>query len=291
MTIFQDCLISVFTVFSPTHTPTSPCSEVASNLHKVMRFFGPLFAVIITHEVSAQIEAPDTKFAEYLVAPIHVHRLVTKGELNLTTTLEKKDLERIYAKVNRIWGHAGIHFPIQSLTTEAAPTPEIYRQNHQKRQLGWMLALRPKASQSTNQFHIYYLKRFLANGLYIGPGGMFVKDTARLRPTEGGVDEPIPRVTSHELGHALTLKHRQNVTNLLASGTSGWTFNEQEIKQARNAANKTQWIQSAVSILNRADLAFQSGEKAKARELYRLIARIPLHCPETSRARKRANLD
>ena len=256
-----------------------------------MRFFGPLFAVIITHEVSAQIEAPDTKFAEYLVAPIHVHRLVTKGELNLTTTLEKKDLNRIYEKVNRIWGHAGIHFPIQSLTTEAAPSPEIYRQNHQKRQLGWMLALRPKASQSTNQFHIYYLKRFLANGVYIGPGGMFVKDTARLRPTEGGVDEPIPRVTSHELGHALTLKHRQNVTNLLASGTTGWTFNEQEIKQARNAAKEKPWIQSAVSILNKADLAFQSGENVKARKLYRLIARIPLHCPETSRARKRANLD
>jgi len=256
-----------------------------------MRFFGPLFAVIITHEVSAQIAAPDTKFGEYLVAPIHVHRLVTKGELNLTTTLEKKDLDRIYAKVNRIWGHAGIHFPIQTLTTEAAPTPEIYRQNHQKRQLGWMLALRPKTSRSTNQFHIYYLKRFLANGVYIGPDGMFVKDTARLRPTEGGVDEPIPRVTSHELGHALTLQHRQNVTNLLSSGTSGWALNEKEIKQARNAAQKNPWIQSAATILKKADQTYKAGEKEKARELYRLIARIPLRCPETSRAKKRSNLD
>ena len=256
-----------------------------------MRFFAVLVAFILPHVVIAQIKAPDTGFAAYLVAPIHVHRLVTKGELNLTTTLEKKDIDRIFTKVNRIWGHAAIHFPIQTLTTEASPSPEIYRQNYQKRQLGWMLALRPKASQSTNQFHIYYLKRFLANGVYIGPGGMFVKDTARLRPTEGGVDEPIPRVTSHELGHALTLKHRQSVTNLLASGTSGWTLNDQEITQARNAAKEKSWIQPAVSILNKADLAFQSGEKSKARELYRLIARIPLHCPETSRARKRADLD
>ena len=256
-----------------------------------MRIVTALVAFVLPQGLVAQIKAPNTEFAEYLVAPIHVHRLVTKGELNLTTTLEKKDLNRIYSKVNRIWGHAGIHFPIQSLTTEASPSPEIYRQNYQKRQLGWMLALRPKASQSTNQFHIYYLKRFLANGVYIGPSGMFVKDTARLRPTEGGVDEPIPRVTSHELGHALTLKHRQNVTNLLASGTTGWTLNEAEIKQARDAAKKKKWIQPAASILNKADLAFKSGEKAKARELYRLIARIPLHCPETSRARKRANLD
>ena len=256
-----------------------------------MRIVTALVAFVLPQGLVAQIKAPDTEFAEYLVAPIHVHRLVTKGELNLTTTLKKKDLDRIFTKVNRIWGHAGIHFPIQTLTTEAVPTPEIYRQNHQKRQLGWMLALRPKASRSTNQFHIYYLKRFLANGVYIGPGGMFVKDTARLRPTESGVDEPIPRVTSHELGHALTLKHRQNVTNLLSSGTSGWTLNEAEIKQARDAAKKKKWIQPAASILNKADLAFKSGEKAKARELYRLIARIPLHCPETSRARKRANLD
>ena len=256
-----------------------------------MRSIVPLIALIFTYQTHAQIEAPSTEFAEYLVAPIHVHRLVTQGELSLTTTLNKKDLERIFGKVNRIWGHAGIHFPIQTLTTEAVPSPEIYRQNHQKRQLGWMLALRPKTSRSTNQFHIYYLKRFLANGVYIGPEGMFVKDTARLRSTQNGVDEPIPRVTSHELGHALSLKHRQNVTNLLSSGTSGWTLNEKEIRQARNAAEKTPWILPAATILKKADQAYKAGEKEKARELYRLIARIPLRCPETSRAKKRSNLD
>lgn len=255
-----------------------------------MRIFGALLAFAFSQGVTAQIKAPNTEFAEYLVAPIHVHRLVTEGELNLTTTLEKKDLNRIFSKVNRIWGHAGIHFPMQTITTEAAANPNTYRQNYQSRQLRWMLSLRPKASQSADQFHIYYLKRFLANGVYIGPGAMFVKDTARLRSTESGIDEPIPRVTSHELGHALTLKHRQNVTNLLASGTSGWTLNAKEINQARNAAKKEKWILPASSILKKADQAFRAGEKEKARELYRLIAGIPLHCPETSRAKKRTEL-
>ena len=256
-----------------------------------MRFIVPLIALFWTLQASAQIEAPNTEFAEYLVAPIHVHRLVTKGELSLSTTLEKKDLDRIFGKVNRIWGHAGIHFPIQTITTEAAANPIIYRQNYQSRQLRWMLTLRPKASRTTNQFHIYYLKRFLANGVYIGPGGMLVKDTASLRSTQNGVGEPIPRVTAHELGHALTLKHRQNVTNLLASGTSGWTLNDAEIKQAREAAKKIGWIQTASSVLKKADQTYEAGDKKQAKAIYRLIAGIPLHCPETTRAKKRAEVN
>ena len=256
-----------------------------------MRLLASFITLALPAAVVAQIKAPTTEFADYLVAPVHVHRLVTKGELNLTTTLKTKDIDRIFTKVNRIWGHAGIHLPVQTITTEAAVNPNVYRQNYKSRQLGWMLALRPKASQSTNQFHVYYLKRFLANGVYIGPNGMFVKDTARLRQTEGGVDEPIPRVTSHELGHALTLKHRQNVTNLLASGTSGWTFNDAEIKQSRLAAEKLQWIRSAKTILTEADKLHKNGERKKARTFYKLVADIPLHCPETTRAKKRAGLD
>ena len=256
-----------------------------------MRFIVLLIALFWTHQAKGQIEAPNAEFAEYLVAPIHVHRLGTKGELSPSTTLEKKDLERVFGKVNRIWGHAGIHFPIQTITTEAAANPIIYRQNYQSRQLRWMLTLRPKASRTTNQFHIYYLKRFLANGVYIGPGSMFVKDTASLRSTENGVDEPIPRVTAHELGHALTLKHRQNVTNLLASGTSGWTLNDAEIKQAREAAEKIGWIQTASSVLKKADQTYEAGDKKQAKAIYRLIAGIPLHCPETTRAKKRAEVN
>jgi len=236
----------------------------------------------------AEIKAPQPDFKEYLVAPVHVHLLVTKSELNLTTTLEEKDITRIFDKVNRIWGHAGIHLPVERLIKEPAENPNAYRQNYQSRHLRWLLALRPKASRAESWFHVYYLKRFGVNGVYIGRDGMFVKDTARLRGVEGGVGEPIPRVTAHELGHAFTLKHRQSVTNLMASGTSGWTLNETEIKQARTAARKIKWIRSAGEILEEADVLHEQGMKKKAAALYRRIAGIPLHCPETARARKRA---
>ena len=94
--------------------------------------------------LQAQVKAPKTEFADFLVAPVHVHRLITPGELNLTTTLTAQDLEGIFLQVNRIWGHAGIYFPIATLTTEAAAHPNAYRQNYRSRNLRWMLALRPQ---------------------------------------------------------------------------------------------------------------------------------------------------
>ncbi len=253
-----------------------------------MRFVIALFFLPWAPDLHGQIQPPKTAFDQYLVAPLRVHRLVTPGELNLSTTLEEKDLRRTLDQVNRIWGHAGVHFALESIVTEAAANPNAYRQNFRVPRFKWLLAIRPKASQREDCFHLYYLKRFLVNGIYMNSGAMFVKDTARLRPVDGGVLEPIPRVSAHELGHALSLRHRQDTTNLMASGTTGWTLNQAEIKQAREAAGKLKWIQPAPEILNKADALYKKGDKKKAAALYRQIATIPLRCPETARAAQRA---
>ena len=231
---------------------------------------------------------PKFGFADQLIAPVRIHLLQTPGELNLTTTLTEKDIHRILGKVNKIWAQVGIHFALESIVHEPATKPNVYRQNYRSRKLNWLLALRPEKTRSKDCFHLYYIKRFAVNGVYLAPDGMFVKDLARLRPVKDGLDEPIPRVTAHELGHAFTLRHRQAGTNLLASGTTGWTLNNAEIKQARAAAKKLKWIRPASEILKEADALFEKDNKKEAANLYRLLADIPLLCQETARAKKRS---
>jgi hypothetical protein len=118
------------------------------------------------------------------------------------------------------------------------------------------------------------VKQLDVNGFYT-PRGIFVKDTASLRPVEGGIDEPIPRVTSHEIGHALSLPHRQDNTNLMASGTTGTLLNDAEILQTREASKKFPWIRSASSVLKEADESYAAGKKEEARALYRALATLP----------------
>src|SRR6266513_184924 len=95
--------------------------------------------------------------------------------------------------------------------------------------------------KDSNLFHGYYLKQMTVNGIFLGEA-IFVKDTASLREVEGGMDEPLPRVTAHELGHAFGLAHRQDETNLMASGTTGRWLNEEEIRRVRERAP---WIEPA----------------------------------------------
>jgi hypothetical protein len=116
-------------------------------------------------------------------------------------------------------------------------------------------ALIPPRTREYPGFRVYYIHQFDVNGIYYGNRESMVKETARLRKVPGGIDEPLPRVTSHELGHGLSLSHRQDNTNLMASGTTGTTLNEAEIAQARTAAKKLT-----------ATIAYGDLEKAEAQQ-------------------------
>ena len=246
----------------------------------LLMVFGPLAKAGTTNR-------PVFAFDEYLIAPLRIHLLSATNAPAIQTTLTETDMARILKKINGIWSQAGICFWLESIVREEAAHQEIGSLLGKSNDLSMMLKLRPETTRATNLFHLYYIKDFSANGVYLG-AAMFVKDTATLRAVPGGIDEPLPRVSSHELGHALSLPHHTNVLHLLASRTTGTNLDAAEIRQARAAAGRFLWIERAPSVMKRADDFHGAGKKDDARKLYEMLAPIPLDEPRLRRARKRA---
>lgn len=226
-------------------------------------------------------------FQEYLLAPVRVHLLTATNSTRIETTLKPEDITRILGKVNRVWSQAGMHFYLESLVREEATGQDFGEVLGTAGDLSGVLRLRPEASRAPGMFHIYYIKELSVNGVYVKEG-MFVKDTASLKKVEGGIDEPIPRVSSHELGHALTLQHCQTPANLMFRGTTGTKLDYAEIKQAREAARQFDWIEPASITMQRADRLYRANEIQKAKALYARLAAIPVEAEQVKLAAERA---
>ena len=132
---------------------------------------------------------------------------------------------------------------------------------------------RPPKGTDRGMIHVFYVHRLPTNGVFMGRDAIFVKDTAALREVKGGVDEPLPRVSSHEIGHAMGLAHRQSTINLMASGTTGWSINDAEIETVRGWASGQDWILTPPA-------AFEKGHFA-------ILAEIPGDSPLKDKAREK----
>lgn len=219
-------------------------------------------------------------FEDWLVVPVRIHLLTSSNAAAFNTTLTDGDVARVLKKMNDIWSQAGISFWIESLVREEALPclSELADQDELHR----LLELRPQASKATNLFHLYYVKRLPVNGVYLGEA-MFVKDTASLRTVSGGIDEPIPRVSSHEIGHAFTLQHCTNQHHLMFRGTTGTNLDEVEIRQSRAAAQKLSWVRPAPAVAQSTARA----DSLEARRFDSQLAVIPLDVELVRRARER----
>jgi len=245
--------------------------------------------LILLPSVRGQVSTNEFSFNDYLLSPVRVHLLSAKDSPAIQTTLTAKDITRILGKMNSIWAQAGLHFYLESLVREEANVQEVSSQTGESAERRGLLGLRPSQSKATNTFHIYYLKQMSVNGIYF-PEAIFVKDTASLRKVEGGIDEPLPRVSSHELGHAFTLPHRQDTTNLMASGTTGTWLNGEEIRQVRAAAQRLDWIEPASALMEKANALFREKKVPEAATVYSRLATIPLKVEQVELAKERAVL-
>ncbi|PYI87701.1 MAG: hypothetical protein DME26_05335, partial [Verrucomicrobia bacterium] len=245
--------------------------------------------LIFLQSARGQVSTNPFSFNDYLLAPVRVHLLSAKDSPAIQTTLTEKDITRIFGKMNGVWAQAGLHFYLESLVREEVNVQEVSPQPGEPTGRRWLLGLRPSQSKATNTFHIYYLKQMSVNGIYF-PEAIFVKDTASLRKIEGGIDEPLPRVSSHELGHAFGLPHRQNTTNLMASGTTGMWLDEGEISRTREAARKFAWIERASDVMEKANAFFSANKIQEAATFYSRLATIPLRVDQVEMARQRFGL-
>jgi hypothetical protein len=223
---------------------------------------------------------------EFLMVPVRVHLLRAEKSPAVGTKLSREDVERILRKANGIWHAAGVHLWVESVVEEK---PAVASTNEIEAPLPMeaLKGLRPADSRAEGMFHVYYVGRCVVNGIYLGRDALFVQEAARLNPVPGGIDEPLPRVTSHEIGHALGLPHRQARTNLMASGTTGFSLSDAEIETARHAGYRLSWVERAEAFMNKADALAGAGRKDEARSRYRAIAGLPGESPLKERARAR----
>lgn len=205
-------------------------------------------------------------YADFLILPVRVHLLQCKASDALHCRLKEDDIRRVFGKANRIWNKAGLALSLESIVSEDA----VHSDDFDESKLEEFRATRPPKGIAAGMIHVYYTHRLPTNGVFMGRDAIFVKDSAALREVGGGTDEPLPRVTSHEIGHAMGLPHRQATINLMASGTTGWSVNDGEIDIVRAWASRQDWVLTPPS-------AFEKG-------CYEILAALPGESPIKAKA-------
>jgi hypothetical protein len=231
-----------------------------------------------THGGAGAVVQPPAREA-FLLVPLNVHVLSCTDFADVNCKLSDADIARIVGKVNGVWHKAGVHFCLESVLREAAENVEGFEDKRLAlggaAPLSIYRMLAPAATRERAGLHVYYVHELPPNGVYLGQNVCFVKETARLRAVEGGIDEPLPRVTAHELGHGLGLPHRQDTTNLMASGTTGTLLNAAEVAVARGRAEKMQGAMTVAACERAVEEAKGKGDGERAKVLERFLGELP----------------
>lgn len=164
---------------------------------------------------------------------VRVHLMQSITNPRLQTTFKENEVRAIFDEVNDIWAKAGIRFELEAIDNLQAN--DLAPKRWYIKDRDWVKKAIPTDQFSPNAIDVCFVRDMGPNGFFYGEP-VVVCENPEFHKVSGGADNPVARVTAHELGHVLFLQHRQERTNLMASGKTGISLNPQEIKDARKRA-------------------------------------------------------
>ena len=164
---------------------------------------------------------------------VRVHLMQSITNPRLQTTLTENEARAIFDEVNDIWAQAGIRFELEAI--DSLQALDLASKRWYIKDRDWVKKAIPTDQFSPTAIDMCFVKDMGPNGFFYGEP-VVVCENPEFHKVSGGAANPVARVTAHELGHVLFLQHRQERTNLMASGKNGISLNAQEIKDARKRA-------------------------------------------------------
>ncbi len=210
----------------------------------------------------------------FRIIPVRVHLLRNSTAAATVTKLTIDDIKRIFRKANQIWHPAGVHLWLESIVEES-PVKVDGLDRLESIPEETLPLLRPESTIKKGGINVYYIGNMKPNGIFMGRDSIFVKDSASLKEVKGGIEEPLPRVTAHELGHAMGLPHRQDRINLMSSGTTGTGLNSAEIERVTFIVRLIPWAKSPKEFLSETEELLHSGKMQEAISRFKTLLETP----------------
>jgi hypothetical protein len=220
-------------------------------------------------------------FDEFIVVPLRVHVLTSKGLGLANCTIKDAEVAKAAAGINAIWAKAGVSFGLESIVREPAAQVERFRalvelNGGEFPNADVYAYLLPTSSRVFDGLHVYLFHELPFNGAYINAADAAILiEKPDLRKVKGGGDDPVARVAAQGLGRALGLPGREDEVGLLSSGTNGLGLNETEVARARSVARTIPGALKVSDAAKAAEAATKKGDIATARRLWTWLSAVP----------------